>query len=206
MRKSGATFTFLSPGEYRYRIWLEMAEFDVCDYVTAFDPARGFMAFRAGLLRVSTNALTDACQRRKGPGFVVGLKLRDQLVDLLWESCLATSTKVVKARHAPTEADDPSAKRKKTTSNGDVCVEIDEPTIAAVRDDQEIENLSEEVERLKRSNEMLAANHQQLVKKYDEMFQVVQRLQQQQDVSDRLLCMLCDRQRAVSELQLLRTE
>ncbi|KAG6964881.1 hypothetical protein JG688_00007486 [Phytophthora aleatoria] len=61
---------------------------EVCVYMDNIRPSCGFMSFRAGLSRVGVDALKAACEHRSGPTSVLGLQLRDQFINLLWESCL----------------------------------------------------------------------------------------------------------------------
>lgn len=117
--------------------------FDVCGYIDTFLPSRGFIAFRSGLSRVGTDALRAACEHRSGLSSVCGLQLRDQFVDLLWESCL-TATRVMTnvtftqpvekvVNSAPTQLERANPKKQKT-GNAPIDVTI---TMGSVQFDQQ---------------------------------------------------------------------
>ncbi|KAG7392308.1 hypothetical protein PHYPSEUDO_001412 [Phytophthora pseudosyringae] len=203
------------------------ADCDVCGYVDKFLPIHGFIAFRAGLSRVGVDALKAACQHRKGSSCSFGLQLRDQLIDTLWGSCLdATKTEPcigkthavasVIVNAAPALEGTTHKKRKTGNEPADVTVSLGNIHVGQQLHDEEkaeikafVAELSEEVKRLRSENQKLAEsqqqlleNQQQLLLKQAELLEIVQRLQRQQEISDRLLCTVYDRQRSPGELQL----
>ncbi|KAF4036903.1 hypothetical protein GN244_ATG10994 [Phytophthora infestans] len=202
-----------------------MPDCDVCAYMNNIHPSIGFMSFRAGLSRVGVDALKAACEHRIGPTSVLGLQLRDQFIDLLWEGCLelrkagapaaATTSKNQRVDSDTTrlERGDPKKQRTDETVGAPIdsvnlAVE-DVEAIGPLHDEEftankaSVAELLEEVKRLRSDNrkfavsqQQLSERQQQLIHKQNELVEVVQRLQSQQNVSDRLLCTVYDRQRS----------
>ncbi|KAG3107343.1 hypothetical protein PI124_g13349 [Phytophthora idaei] len=202
---------------------------EVCVYMDNIRPSCGFMSFRAGLSRVGVDALKAACEHRSGPTSVLGLQLRDQFINLLWESCLDSRktevpvvATVVETRRAKVvysatdrqQVERANPKKQKTDIPPiDVNLTVEDIQVIQLPQDEEktaskatVAELFEEVKRLRAENRKLSESQQQLVEsqqqlvhKQAELVEIVQRLQSQQDVSGRLLCTVYDRQRSPVE-------
>ncbi|CEG46948.1 uncharacterized protein PHALS_03617 [Plasmopara halstedii] len=196
---------------------------DVCSYLATCKTSCGFLAFRAGLARVKINALKAACEHQIGPKSVFGMQVRDQFIDLLWESCLAAQRKQVpvvtttipkRVNVTTMQLSEPSFKKKKTEMGPvDVTVTMGDIQVVSSPFEKEttathlvLSNLEKEAERLRADNQRFVENFQQLVEKqeqlenkYAELALHVKRLQSQQNVYDRLVCTVYDKQQSFNK-------